>query len=229
MTDTIDVVFPCLNEAQALPWVLNRLPAGYRAIVVDNGSDDGSGRIAADLGAEVVREERRGFGAAAHAGLLAARSTWVAFCDCDASMDPAQLPELAGPLLRGEADLTLGRRMPTSRRSWPVHARAANWALARRLRRVTGVNVHDLGPMRIADRAGLLALGLEDRRSGYPLEMFLRAARAGWRIAELPIRYTPRTGASKVTGTVRGTIHAVRDMSALLRAVRGDFVPNRAR
>ncbi|HEX3732169.1 MAG TPA: glycosyltransferase family 2 protein, partial [Mycobacteriales bacterium] len=217
MDNTVDVVFPCLNEVEALPWVLGRLPVGYRAIVVDNGSDDGSAQVAAQLGAKVVVEPRRGFGSAAHAGLVAAAADWVAFCDCDASMDPAQLPELAEPVLSGEFDLMLGRRRPTGWRSWPPHARLANKVLARRLRQLTGVPVHDLGPMRITSRNALLDLGLSDRRSGYPLEMFLKAARKGWRIGELPIRYTPRTGASKVTGTIRGTWHAVRDMSALLR------------
>ncbi|MGH3545115.1 MAG: glycosyltransferase family 2 protein [Mycobacteriales bacterium] len=218
--DYVDVVFPCLNEVEALPWVLGRLPAGFRAIVVDNGSDDGSPQLAAELGATVVTENRRGFGAAAHAGLEAATARWVAFCDCDASMDPAQLPELAQPVLSGRADLVLGRRRPTSWRSWPLHARVANTVLARRLRKLTGVAVHDLGPMRVAGRQALLDLDLSDRRSGYPLEMFLKAARAGWRIVEQPIAYSPRSGASKVTGTLMGTWHAVRDMSAQLAAAR---------
>lgn len=213
----MDVVLPCLNEAGALPWVLSRMPAGYRAIVVDNGSTDGSADIAAGLGAVVVREERRGFGAAAHAGLLAATADYIAFCDCDGSLDPAQLPPLVAPLLSGSADLVLGARRP-QRGSWPLHARIANAVLARRLRKLTGERITDLGPMRAARRTGLLSLGLQDRRSGYPLEMFLKAHRNGWRILELPVPYAPRTGKSKVTGTVRGTATAVRDMSAQLRA-----------
>jgi glycosyltransferase involved in cell wall biosynthesis len=214
---TVDVVLPCLDEEGALPWVLSRLPEGYRAIVVDNGSTDGSGRLAARLGAVVVTEERRGFGAAAHAGLLAATAEFVAFCDCDGSLDPAQLPDLLAPVMDGSADLVLGSRKP-QRGSWPLHARLANGVLAWRLRRLTGERVTDLGPMRAARRAGLLSLGLEDRRSGYPLEMFLTASRRGWRIMEIPVPYTPRTGKSKVTGTVRGTLTAVRDMSAQLKA-----------
>lgn len=225
MSHSVDVVLPCLNEADALPWVLSRLPAGYRAIVVDNGSDDGSPRIAAELGATVVSEPRRGFGAAAHAGLLAATARWVAFCDCDASMDPQVLPELGREVFAGGANLALGRRRPTSWRSWPPHARFANLVLARKLRKLTGVKVHDLGPMRVADRKALLALDLRDRRSGYPLEMFLKAAAADWRIVERPIDYTPRKGASKVTGTVRGTWHAIRDMSALLADARRRIEP----
>ena len=169
------------------------------------------------LGAIVVREDRRGFGAAAHAGLLAATAEFVAFCDCDGSLDPAQLPALLAPVMDGSADLVLGSRQP-QRGSWPLHARIANLVLAWRIRRLTGEQVTDLGPMRAARREGLLSLGLEDRRSGYPLEMFLKASRHGWRIMEIPVPYAPRTGKSKVTGTVRGTMTAVRDMSAQLKA-----------
>lgn len=213
----VDVVLPCLNEKGALPWVLARLPEGYRAIVVDNGSTDGSAELATQLGAMVIREERRGFGAAAHAGLLASTAEYVAFCDCDGSLDPAQLPALFAPVIDGSADLVLGSRQP-QRGSWPVHARAANFVLAWRLRRLTGERVTDLGPMRAARRGQLLSLALEDRRSGYPLEMFLKASLRGWRIREIPVPYAPRTGKSKVTGTLLGTMTAVRDMSAQLKA-----------
>ncbi|MBC7443199.1 MAG: glycosyltransferase family 2 protein [Ramlibacter sp.] len=215
-----DLVLPCLNEAGALPWVLSRLPEGYRAIVVDNGSTDGSAEIAAAAGALVVRETRRGFGAAAHTGLLAATAPIVAFCDADASMDPAELPRLVDPVRAGTADLVLGRRRPVSKQSWPLHARLANSSLSWRLRRITGVNIHDLGPMRAARRESVLDLDLRDRRSGYPLEMFLRAAKANWRILEVDTTYSPRVGRSKVTGTVRGTLTAINDMSALLRETR---------
>ena len=216
----VDVVLPCLNEAEALPWVLNRMPAGYRAIVVDNGSSDGSADIARTFGAHVVHEKRRGFGAAAHAGLLAATAPIVAFCDADASMDPRDLPLVVDPIRADEADLVLGRRRPTARNAWPPHARGANTYLSWRLRRITGVTIHDLGPMRAARRDRLLALDLLDRRSGYPLEMFLSAAAADWRIREVDTGYAPRLGRSKVTGTVRGTLNAIRDMSALLAADR---------
>ena len=219
MTDapaTVDIVFPCLNEEAALPWLLGRLPEGYRAIVVDNGSTDRSAEVAREHGALVVTELRRGFGSAAHAGLLAATAPIVAFCDADASMDPQDLAVVVDPVLAGESDLVLGRRRPTVRRAWPAHARFANLALARLMRRATGLDLHDLGPMRAARREGLLGLDLQDRRSGYPLEMVLRATNAGWRIREVDAPYSPRIGRSKVTGTIRGTITAITDMSRLL-------------
>ena len=212
----MDVILPCLDEAPALPWVLERMPAGFRAIVVDNGSADGSGQLARSLGATVVREPRRGFGAAAHAGVLAATADLVCFCDCDGSLDPQQLPRLAGPLLAGQADLVLGRRAPVRRDAWPLPARLANRELARRVRRRTGVRLGDLGPMRAARREALLGLNLTDRRFGYPLEMVLSAAAAGWRLAEVEVDYLPRIGKSKVTGTVRGSVRTVRDMSQVL-------------
>jgi glycosyltransferase involved in cell wall biosynthesis len=214
----IDVVLPCLDEAAALPWVLPRIPDGYRAIVADNGSTDASAAVAASLGACVVHVPERGFGAAAHAGLLAATADVVCFLDADGSFDPAQLPRVADPVAAGRADLVLGRRRPTARGAWPWHARAGNAVLAGRLRRTAGVPVHDLGPMRAARREALLGLGLRDRRFGYPLEMVLAAARAGWRVAEVDVDYAPRRAGtrSKVTGTVRGTLRTIVDMSTVL-------------
>lgn len=214
----VDVVLPCLDEAAALPWVLGRIPDGWRAVVVDNGSRDGSADLARSLGATVVEEPPRGFGAACHAGLRAATADLVCFLDCDGSLDPAQLPLVAGPVLAGSADLVLGRRRPATAGAWPLHARLANTVLARRLRARTGAPLHDLGPMRAARREQLLALGLGDRRSGYPLEMVLAASAAGLRITETPVDYLPRAGRSKVTGTLRGTRQAVRDMRAVLAA-----------
>jgi glycosyltransferase involved in cell wall biosynthesis len=213
-----DVVLPCLNEAAALPWVLSRMPAGYHPIVADNGSSDGSPAIAAAHGATVVPATPRGFGAAAHAGLSAATADVVCFMDADGSFDPAQLPLVADPVLAGDADLLLGRRRPTTRGAWPLHARLGNAVVSWRLRRSAGVPLHDLGPMRAARREALLALDLTDRRFGYPLEMVTRAAAAGWRIAEVDVAYAPRAegGRSKVTGTVAGTLRTVRDMSRVL-------------
>ncbi|MBL1115055.1 glycosyltransferase family 2 protein [Streptomyces sp. 110] len=230
-TPCADIVLPCLDEAAALPWVLARIPDGWRAIVVDNGSTDGSATIARAHGATVVHEPRRGFGAACHTGLLAAEADIVCFCDCDASLDPGLLTAFVRTVAAGDADLVLGRRRPQERGAWPVHARLGNLALTRMLRRRTGLTLGDLGPLRAARREPLLALGLTDRRSGYPLQMVVRAADAGWRIEERDVPYRPRTGKSKVTGTWRGTWHTVRDMRAVLRQppeVRDLATPTRA-
>ena len=218
MHSVIDAVLPCLDEAAALPGVLPRFPAGYRPVVADNGSTDGSAEIARAHGAVVVDVPQRGFGAAVHAGLLACTSEVVCVLDADGSLDPAQLPYVTNLVLAGEADLVLGRRRPTTAGAWPWHARAGNAALARRLRRRTGTTLHDLGPMRAFRRRPMLDLPVIDRRFGYPLEVLLRAADAGWRIAEVDVDYGPRAAGtkSKVSGSVRGTIRASRDMAAVL-------------
>jgi glycosyltransferase involved in cell wall biosynthesis len=212
----VDVVLPVLNEAAALPWVLDRMPNGFSALVVDNGSSDGSAELAERLGALVVREPVPGFGAACFAGLLAAETETVCFMDCDGSLDPADLVLVTGAVERGETDLMLGARRAEPGALAP-HVRLANAALAWELRRRTGIEVRDLGPMRAARREPLLGLGIEDRRFGWPLEMVLRASAAGWAVRETPVRYLRRAGRSKVTGTVRGTARAVRDMAPLLR------------
>jgi glycosyltransferase involved in cell wall biosynthesis len=212
----VDVVLPVLDEAAALPWVLERIPERFRPLVVDNGSTDGSAELARRLGALVIDEPRRGFGAACHAGLLAARSEVVCFMDCDGSLDPAELPRVADPVLAGRHDLVLGARRP-EHGAWPLHARLANRVLALELRRRTGLSLTDLGPIRAARRVPLRELGLRDRRFGWPLEMVVQAGTAGWTIGQVEVAYRRRAGRSKVTGTVRGTARAVRDMAAVLR------------
>jgi glycosyltransferase involved in cell wall biosynthesis len=213
---SIDLVLPCLDEAAALPWVLDRVPDGVRAIVVDNGSRDGSAAVASTHGAMVVHEGRPGYGSACHAGLTAATADVVAFLDADGSLDPADLPLLLAPLITGAVDLAVGRRRTAVRSAWPWHLRLANIELARRVRRRTGLTVRDVGPGRAAWREPLLALGIEDRGSGYPVETLVRAADAGWRVAAVDLTYHPRTGRSKVTGTPLGAARAVRDMSRVL-------------
>nr|MBA2608106.1 glycosyltransferase [Actinomycetota bacterium] len=150
-----------------------------------------------------------------YAGLLAATAAVVCFMDADGSLDPRHLPLVCDPVVDNRCDLMLGARC-AQRGAWPPHARLANRMLARRLRS-RGIEVTDLGPMRAARRQPLLDLGIADRRSGWPLEMVLRAHAAQWRIGEVPVPYAPRVGRSKVTGTLLGTARAVRDMSAALR------------
>lgn len=216
MTD-VDVVFPCLDEAAALPGVLGALPAGYRAIVVDNGSTDGSPEVAAAHGATVVHEPRKGYGAAVHTGLEHADTEIVCFLDADGSLDPAELVALVAEVENG-AQLAAGRRRPVNARVWPWHARAGNRVLAALLRR-RGLPVTDIAPARAVRRADLLALNVRDRAFGYPLELLVLAARAGWRVVERDVTYRARAKGtkSKVSGSVRGTVRAVRDMAGVLR------------
>ncbi len=215
---TVDVVFPALNEAAGLAKILPLLPSGYRAIVVDNGSTDATCSVAESHGALVVSASQRGFGAACWAGLQAATADVIAFCDADGSFDTGQLPIVCDPVLAGVADLVLGRRIAQAG-AWPLHARVANWYLSRIIRRRTGLSLHDLGPMRAMRRDSLVRLAMTDRRSGWPLEMVLRSHRRGDRILEVDVSYAPRLGKSKVTGTVRGTLTAVKDMSRIFREV----------
>jgi glycosyltransferase involved in cell wall biosynthesis len=207
----VTVVMPCLNEAESLPGVLALLPEGYDALVVDNNSTDGTGEVARRCGARVVEELRPGYGAAVHAGFVAATTPIVAVLDGDGSMDPRELPKLVDELDRG-ADMAVGRRRPLPGVRWPWHARLGTQAVCWRLRRRHGIAVHDIAPMRVANRDAVLGLGVEDRRSGYPLELLVRAAAADWIVVEHDIDYGPRTGGkSKVSGSVRGSFFAVLD------------------
>jgi glycosyltransferase involved in cell wall biosynthesis len=213
-----NVILPALDEAQAIPAVLAGIPDGWIPIVVDNGSIDDTAAISRAHGAIVVSEPRRGFGSACHAGLVAATEELVAFMDCDGSFVGTDLDRVAAPVLAGEADLVLGARTPDQGSgAWPWHLRIANRALARSVRRRTGVALDDLGPMRVARRDALVELGIRDRRFGWPLEMVLRAADAEWRIDEVEVAYRPRVGRSKVTGTVGGVVRTVHDMRVALR------------
>ncbi|MFC8525825.1 glycosyltransferase family 2 protein [Nocardia sp. NPDC057227] len=213
--DGVTVVIPCRDEAEALPKVLAAVPGGYRVLVVDNGSTDGTAAVARAAGARVISEPTPGYGAAVQAGIAAAATGVVAVLDGDGSMDPGELPELVGAVTAG-ADLAVGRRRPVQRGCWPWHARLGNRVIAARLRR-RGVPVHDIGAMRVARRDALLALGPLHPRFGYPLELLVRAAAAGWRIVEFDIGYRPRAGGvSKVSGSLRGSARATRDFLAVL-------------
>jgi glycosyltransferase involved in cell wall biosynthesis len=211
-----DVILPALDEVHAVPGVLSSLPPGFDPIVVDNGSTDGTADVARALGAQVVVEPQRGFGAACYAGLLAATADIVCFMDCDGSFDGGELPLVTDLVGAGDADLALGARRAQPG-AWPLHARLANRLLTLELRRRTELRLRDLGPMRAARRNALLDLAIADRRFGWPLEMVLRAQNEGWRIREVDVRYEPRVGRSKVTGTIGGTARTVRDMARLLR------------
>jgi glycosyltransferase involved in cell wall biosynthesis len=218
VTILCDLVLPCRDEAAALPALLDRVPEGFAVIVVDNGSTDGTAEVARKLGATVVHEPVPGYGAAVHAGLLAATSDHVAVMDGDGSFDAADLLPLLDEVRSGRADLAVGRRRPVHSGVWPWHARLGNDLVVRWLRRRIGMAAHDLAPIRVGRRDALLALEVRDRRSGYPVELLQKATNAGWRVAERDVAYHPRAAGtrSKVSGSVRGTARAARDFWSVL-------------
>lgn len=208
----VTVIIPCMNESGSLPDVLARIPDGYQVIVVDNNSTDDTAAVAQNLGATVVIEAQPGYGSAVHAGVLAADTEIVCVLDGDGSMDPQDLPPLVAALDR--ADLAVGRRRGGNS---PIHARLGNAVLSLRLRTKYKLPVHDLGAVRAVRRQALLDLNVSDRRSGYPLQLLVLASKAGWTVTELDVTYNPRTaGVSKVSGSVKGTIVAVRDFWKVL-------------
>ncbi len=213
------MVIPCRDEGPALPQVLVDVPDGWHVIVVDNGSTDDTAAVARSLGATVVTEHRPGYGAAVHAGVLAATADHVAVMDGDASMRLRDLEPMLDLVRSGDVTMAVGRRRPTSRGVWPWHARAGTLALATMIRRQSGFGIHDLAPMRVCRRADLLALGVEDRRFGYPLELMLKAAAAGWSVREIDVDYDRRAAGtrSKVSGSVRGTARVIHDFAGVLR------------
>lgn len=217
----MDVILPCLDEAAAIPGVLASLPTGWRAVLVDNGSQDGSASIAAELGATVVHAPVRGYGAAVDTGLRACTAEFVAVMDCDGSLDGAELAELYELVRDSLADIACGRRRPVGLGAWPWHARVANSMLAAMIR-LGGPPLHDLAPMRVARRATFVALDVRDRRCGYPLETFLRAARQGLRVVERDVSYRRRAAGtrSKISGTARGTWLVAKDFTRVLAQSR---------
>jgi glycosyltransferase involved in cell wall biosynthesis len=213
----VTVILPALNEAAALPTALGSFPPQVGLLVVDNGSTDQTATVAAAHGAQVVCEPRRGFGAACWAGAQAASGEVLVFADADGSLDGADLPTVAGPVLRGEADLVVGSRL-ARREPGAMSALAVleNRLLGLACRLLFGVPLSDLGPFRAIRREVLLGLGMTDRGSGWPLEMIGRAGQVGLRVVEVPVRYRPRAGGrSKVSGSVGGTVRAMTAMAAV--------------
>ena len=217
--ETCTLILPCLDEAAALPGVLAEVPAGFRVLVVDNGSRDGTAEVARSWGAAVVVEPVPGYGAAVHAGVEAARTELVAVMDGDGSFRAVDLLPLVEDVLHGRATMAVGRRRPVQRGTWPWHARLGNQVAIAILRSRSGFALHDIAAARVCRRDDLLALGVEDRRFGYPLELLRRASSAGWEVVEHDVPYYPRARGtrSKVSGSVRGTVRTARDFLAVLR------------
>ena len=208
----ISVIIPTLNEAESIAAVLAAIPSeAGEVLVVDSGSTDGTPEIARQAGARVIAEPRRGYGYACAAGLRAAQGTVVVFLDGDGADDPAHLLELAGPVLADQAEMALGSRLRgrLAAGAMPWHQRFGNWLSAGLIRGLYGLAVTDLSPYRAVRRSALLELEMREMTYGWPTEMIVRAARAGWRIREIPVRYRPRLGGrSKISGTLKGTLLA---------------------
>lgn len=196
-------VLPALDEADALPVALDGAPEWLEVVVVDNGSADATAAVAADLGARVVAEPRRGYGAAVQRGLAAADGADViVILDADGTFAWPDLERLLAPLRDDRADVVFGRRAPHRREpgAMPWHVAVANAVLARVCGRIAGVPLHDIGPFK-ALRGDVVALiGARDQTYGWPLEFALSAARGGLRIREVDVAYRVRAGVSKVTG-----------------------------
>jgi len=212
---SIDVVIPALNEEASLPLVLADLPRTVRRVVVaDNGSADGTARVAREGGAEVVAAPRRGYGSACLAGLVHLRRTGppgiVVFVDADYSDHPDELPALVAPLLAGEADLVIGSRVLGHRERGALlpQARAGNLVACLLIRLFYSHRFTDLGPFRAIRWDALERLEMADPNFGWTAEMQVKAVRRGLRCAEVPVSYRRRTGVSKITGTVSGTVRA---------------------
>jgi len=209
----VSVIIPTRNEALSLKRVLADLPANVvtEVLVVDSNSTDGTPEIAAQMGARVILEPRRGYGRACLTGLAQAASPdIVVFLDGDYSDRPAELPLLLAPIIEGRADITLGSRLarPRTPGSLPWHSVLGNRMAASLITFLFRQKITDLGPFRAARADVLRALALEETTYGWAVEMILKGGLQGFRILEVPVSYYPRIGQSKISGTVKGTVGA---------------------
>jgi glycosyltransferase involved in cell wall biosynthesis len=207
----VSLVIPALDEAGVIGALVRRVPRGVvrEVIVVDNGSVDATAALAANAGARVVREGRRGYGAACWAGVnaLAADTDVVAFLDGDGSQAPEELATVLEPIAAGRADFVLGARRFEG--AHPVHAALGSRLVARVLSWRHGVRLSDIAPFRAIRLDLLRRLDMQDRAYGWPVEMVAKAAARGARIVEVPVSHAPRqAGRSKVSGTLVGSVRA---------------------
>ena len=226
----IGVIIPALNEEGAIGKVIEAVPDWVDYIVVaDNGSRDQTSEVARNSGARVVREDERGYGAACLAGLQALPSSdIIVFLDGDYSDYPEDMEELIAPILTGGADMVIGSRVlgGAEHGSLTPQQVFGNWLATRLIRLLWGARFSDLGPFRAIRDDALRKLEMEDRNFGWTVEMQVKAAKAGLKFAEVPVRYRQRIGVSKVSGTMSGTIKAGTKILSVIgwHALSGSFV-----
>jgi glycosyltransferase involved in cell wall biosynthesis len=223
----VAVIIPAFNEEASLPLVLGAVPMeiAREIVVVDNGSTDRTASVAGQLGATVVREPRRGYGAACLAGLrhlAAAPPDIVVFLDGDFSDHPEEMERLVAPIRQEGFDLVIGSRTKGSaeRGALLPQARFGNRLATFLLRILYGARYSDLGPFRAARFERLMELGMSDMDFGWTVEMQARAALKGWKTTEVPVSYRRRVGVSKITGTLSGSFKAGTKILATLFRIR---------
>lgn len=213
----MSVVLPCLNEADSVAAVVREAvdaldSAGVpgEVIVVDNGSTDGSAIAAAEAGARLVAERRRGYGQAYLAGFAAARGRYVVMADADGSYDLRAIPKLLEALEDGH-DLVMGSRfrghIEPGAMPW-LHRYVGSPALSGLLNLFYGTGVGDAHcGIRAFRRDALPLLRLRMPGMEFASEMIVNGARAGLRIGEIPVDYRVRVGRSKLNTMRDGWRH----------------------
>jgi len=210
----VAVVIPALNEERSIAQVVQAIPRSEVAevFVVDNGSSDRTSEVAEKAGATVLHEPRKGYGFACLCGIAAALengANTIVFLDGDYSDFPEELPTLLRKIEQGN-DLVIGSRILGERERGAMlpHALFGNWLATFLIRLFWGYRFTDLGPFRAVRMDALQKMEMNDPTYGWTVEMQIKAAKLGLRCSEVPVRYRKRIGASKVTGTMSGTLKA---------------------